>query len=716
MAAERQCPNAKSMPPARRQFGLSRGPADEYFAERMTGSCGIFRSGKARLHRRVLCFLALCCSGLAGGSTAVFGQSYLPLLTWSTLTPPPPAPPVSTRAAAALRWRTPQSEAPNRYSIGEPTDEEQAYLEFINRARANPTAEGLRLQATTDPQVVNAYDFFRVNLALMASQLAGIAPAPPLAFNLKLLTAARGHSADMFTNAFQAHTGTDGRGLSERATAQGYAWQRLGENVYSNAASVVAGHAAFEVDWGGSAATGGMQSPPGHRNSIHDPRFREIGIGVVLGSNGGVGPQWVTQDFGADASNKPLLSGVAYYDFNTNGFYDPGEGIGGVTVTVSGANFSAVTANSGGYTVPLPGDGTFTVAFSAAGLPVTARTVVVAGGVNVKADFVPAYAPPVIGGGTAAFLHRSNVLSFSPVGAATGYRVEQTRLVPYAAVEGAENGTNGVVAEISAGYAVITTAVHAGGAASFHLAMPVAKDQFLTLRPILRLGANSQLTFASRLNWATSGQIARAQLSPDDGVTWLDLWTQAGTGDSGDARLVTRSVSLAGFAGRNARVRFAYMFTGGSFFPQTDATVGYLVDDIAISDAQEVVSPVVTEIPGGTAFVFSPTNTTGCSFRVQAQIGTRWLGFGPTKDYVVVPAPTVQLAARRPPTGNQVQFDIGLTGGTAGRVMAESAPEIGGPYSPDPTAVLETITTGNEFRITAPLAGARRFYRVVVMP
>src|SRR5215208_4318672 len=38
-----------------------------------------------------------------------------------------------------------------QYSIGQPTDEEQLYLEFINRARANPPAEGARLAATADP-------------------------------------------------------------------------------------------------------------------------------------------------------------------------------------------------------------------------------------------------------------------------------------------------------------------------------------------------------------------------------------------------------------------------------------------------------------------------------------------------------------------------------------------------------------------------------------
>ena len=683
----------------------------------------VFRMSKARLHWGMVWAVGLLFGGLQGGSVVVFGQSFSPELAPPPMAPPP-APPVLSRPAPARLLRSPASVSPTRYLIGEPTDEEQLYLEFINRARANPTAEGLRWQVATDPDVLNAYASFQVNLALMVSQLAVIAPAPPLALNVNLTTSARGHSADMFTNVFQQHTGTDGRGPAERATAQGYAWQRIGENIYSYAESVVQGHAGFEVDWGGSLATGGMQSPPGHRNNIHDSRFREIGIGIVLGSNtktvsgvtSSVGPQLVTQDFGVDASNQPLLTGVAYYDFNTNGFYDLGEGIGGVTVTVSKAGFYAVTANSGGYTVPLPDKGTFTVTFSAPGLTATEQTVVVAGGANVKADFIPAYAAPAIGGGNRAFLNRSNVLSFSPVGAATGYRVEQTQLVPFAAVEGAENGTNGVLVEASPGYAVITTEVHAGGMASFHLAMPVAESQFLTLRPKLRLEAASQLTFASRLGFATASQTARAQISTDDGTTWQDLWTQAGTGGGGDAGFVARSVSLAGFAGRNARLRFAYTFTSGTFYPQTTSPVGFLVDDIAITNTREVLAPVVTEIAAGTTFGFSPTNTASYSLRVQAQIGMRRLGFGPAKDIAVGTAPRVQLAARPMPAGNQVEFDIGLVGGPAGTVVTESAPEITGPYSIDPTALLQTITPGSSYRMTAPLAGTRRFFRIQVLP
>src|SRR5439155_902234 len=72
------------------------------------------------------------------------------------------------------------------YSIGEPTDEEQVFVEFINRARANPQQEAQRLKNETDPDVLVAYDYFDVDLNLMVSQFASIAVAPPLSINPKL--------------------------------------------------------------------------------------------------------------------------------------------------------------------------------------------------------------------------------------------------------------------------------------------------------------------------------------------------------------------------------------------------------------------------------------------------------------------------------------------------------------------------------------------------
>jgi Cysteine-rich secretory protein family len=311
---------------------------------------------------------------------------------------PPPAPPV---IQGAVRFSTQSALAPTGqlYSIGDPTNEEQYYLELINRARANPTAEGVRLALSTDANVLSAYNAFGVNLVLMQAQFALIQPAPPLSMNSALMNAARAHSQNMLQNNYQGHTGPDGSLTTRLAgyTAGANGWS-IGENVYAYSKSVWYGHAGFEVDWGGSAVTGGMQSPPGHRQNIHSANFREVGVGVVLGSSGGsggVGPQLVTQDFGTVGGLLPFVTGVVYRDLNNNGFYDPGEGLGGVTVTIANVNSYAVTASSGGYSVPVPGSGNYAVTFNGGSAPTTQKNVSVLNGQNTKADYiVTGSAPP----------------------------------------------------------------------------------------------------------------------------------------------------------------------------------------------------------------------------------------------------------------------------------------------------------------------------------
>lgn len=300
---------------------------------------------------------------------------------------PPPAPPVISGSSFPMAKT--ESLTAQLYSIGDPTNEEQYYLELINRARANPTAEGLRLATTTDSNVLNAYSAFGVNLVLMQAQFVLIPPAPPLSMNATLTTAARAHSQNMLQNNYQGHSGPDGSLTTRLAsyTSGANGWS-IGENVYAYSKSVWYGHAGFEVDWGGTVLNGGMQSPPGHRQNIHSTTFREVGIGVVLGSNGGVGPQLVTQDFGWVGGLPPFVTGVVYRDLNSNGSYEPGEGVGGVTVTVSNTNSYAVTASSGGYSVPVAGSGNYTVTFSGGSVPTNQKNVSVSNGQNVKSDYV----------------------------------------------------------------------------------------------------------------------------------------------------------------------------------------------------------------------------------------------------------------------------------------------------------------------------------------
>jgi hypothetical protein len=71
----------------------------------------------------------------------------------------------------------------------------------------------------------------------------------------------------------------------------------MAENAYAYYSNTFRGHAGLQVDWGEDdiGISGGMQARRGHRANNHNSKFREIGVGVVTGRNGDVGPQLVKQ-------------------------------------------------------------------------------------------------------------------------------------------------------------------------------------------------------------------------------------------------------------------------------------------------------------------------------------------------------------------------------------------------------------------------------------
>ncbi len=634
---------------------------------------------------------------------------------------PPIPPPIEVRDLDGFR-PAPRPHGPGDalYSIGQPTDEEQLYLEYINRARADPAAEGTRLRTTTDPDVLSAYNSFGVDLDLMESQFAAIAPAAPLAMNAQLTAAARLHSEDMFTNEFQQHIGSDGSSPGQRVTAQGYSWITVGENIFAYAEGVFYGHAGFEVDWG--PGPGGMQTPPGHRTSIHSADFREVGVGVVIGSNGSVGPQLVTEDFATRQSATPLVSGVVYYDLNGNSFYDLGEGIGGVNVDVEPGTFYAVTANSGGYAVPVLGNGTYTVTFTAAGLATEQQFITVTGAKNVKVDYLPVYSPPMISGPDPAIARQANTYTFTAVGGASGYDWGQAAAGPFTEVEGAENGLTDFTVSTSSGYNVVVDNPNGAGHV-FHLAHPnPATDQILSYNRILLPGINAEVQFKSRLGTATAGQVARVQVSSDSGATWVDVFSQAGNGQPGEAVFTDHAASLASFAGAPILVRFVYDYTGGSFFPQTSTTplAGWAIDDLSFSNTEELTGMVTMSIPEGASFVFEPPDVGDYLLRVRATIGTRVLGWGPAKRVTASDAlpPPIVTVTEQTVSGGELLIDFEVTNYSPSLAFQlVTSQDLAGNWNPELSAILETLISDSKFRFTTSLGTApQRFYRVQATP
>jgi uncharacterized protein YkwD len=300
-----------------------------------------------------------------------------------------------------------------QYSIGDPTAYEQQSLEYLNLARADALVEANRLRDEPDSEIQDAYDFFEIEGQDIVDQFTWLVNnghmdqvAQPLSFQPQLLQAAQLHTQDMFQNIFQGHTSSSnppapfqaGDDLGDRLDAVGYNFQSAAENVYSTSESIPYGHAGFDVDWGTSTSPGhpaynaafndqGMQNPAGHRLNIHNGDFKEIGIGVINDTNGTVGPQLITQDFGYSGAVS-YITGVVFEDLNENDFYDIGEGRSGVRVDVDGSGYYAVSSTSGGYSIPVTEDGMYEVTFSGGGFGSFATMAEIIDGLNVKVDYL----------------------------------------------------------------------------------------------------------------------------------------------------------------------------------------------------------------------------------------------------------------------------------------------------------------------------------------
>lgn len=550
------------------------------------------------------------------------------------------------------------------YSIGDPTDAEQLYLELINEVRADPAGSAIALSTTTDPDILAAYQFFSVDLAKFVADTRGFPVAQPLAFEPRLIQAARGHSSWMLTNGIQAHNETDPGNpakvitTSDRITAVGYPWRTLGENVYAFSKSVSFGHAAFEVDWG--IGPGGMQDPPGHRLSNHAPQFREVGVGVVEGNGpNGTGPTSVTVDFATQRVETPFVTGVAYFDLNSNNRYDIGEGIGNIRVDVSGSSSFALTSASGGYAVP-SGEGERILQFSGTGLSTVSLTRTISGGLNTKADLRLIYPAPVAMGPGRGAVGKPLSYSYTPVPGAAKFRAKLVLIVTKPATLDGSRGLEDFATELGGTPQPLVD--RPGGGKAYHLTQtngvtPNWMEATGTYRP----KATGSLRWLSRLGWASSNQVARIQLTADGGTTWTNLWSKTGKGDAGDLTYTQQSVSLSAFAGQSVNFRFWYgtdfCTTNCAVFSQPDNAVGYHFDSVEFIDTEQLKPQSESVVPAGSPLVLTPTVTGNHEVSLQAISPRATWPWGPALPVEIVSSitpPTVTLGTGTPPAGGWV--------------------------------------------------------------
>lgn len=233
-----------------------------------------------------------------------------------------------------------------------PDQNEQQLIWLMNRARQNPTEEGIWLAQTQIPSIKQARKQYRVSERRLRKQFRKIRPSPPAAFDARLYTAALVHAQRLADKQKQNH-----RGQMKAIKRSGFPLASCRGNVFSYARDAVNAHAAFNIDWGNG--WGGTQRGVEHRKAIMSTEeiLDRVGIAIVNARDAKrVGPMVVVGNYCRerveDDDSINFFVGTVFIDANRNEQFDAGEGVSGVRVESNLSRWYAITADGGGYALP----------------------------------------------------------------------------------------------------------------------------------------------------------------------------------------------------------------------------------------------------------------------------------------------------------------------------------------------------------------------------
>ncbi|MCB9895865.1 MAG: hypothetical protein H6839_15570 [Planctomycetes bacterium] len=264
----------------------------------------------------------------------------------------------------------------------QPTPAEAAFIYELNRARQNP----------------DRYDAENS----LSGLIVGVTPQPPLALNLNLVNSARFHAAEMASNGYFGHQSqVTGDWPNQMAINAGYPLDSSfpGNNNYIESLAVT-GTSGSSITYAPNAALKALiidqgVSPPGHRYHMlgmtaFNATFREIGTGYAEGQGWTAGVNaaayWAIHT-GRRNTNPVWLTGFVYNDANSNGRYDQGEGLSGVTVSATGSTTGSVQSTTGGMYSMQVNAGTTNLSCSGGSFSGTATRSINVGTANLEVDF-----------------------------------------------------------------------------------------------------------------------------------------------------------------------------------------------------------------------------------------------------------------------------------------------------------------------------------------
>ncbi len=405
---------------------------------------------------------------------------------------------------------------------------------------------------------------------------------------------------------------------------------------------------------------GGGNEVVGHRRWLHYSKAQFMATGDVPFENPyyGANAIWVIGNFKAAPTPK-------FVAWPNKGFVPFGLVPARWSLSYPGANFASatVTMTQGvtnisttiiSQTTTNVADNT--IVWEPTGIvssgPDTPYTVTVAGisgsGVPTSYSYTVTLFDPNVLGDSAVIIGVNNpptlgaTYNFNSIAQADSYQLRVTTASAAGWTEGAEDPSTNIVATTTGSYPLRQTALKRTDFKAFQLAFPDYADQSFTITRDVIPSASSNLQFYDRGRFATTTSTLHAEISTDSGGTWTSIWSRNGVGgNSGlwDSSFISRSVSLAAYAGQIIRVRFILRLNGQSYYQGTDLNYGFFIDDVTVTSATELVNPTTTPLTGNaTSFTLNATTAgaalvanTSYYLRIRPNVGTRWFSYGAPK-------------------------------------------------------------------------------------
>lgn len=186
---------------------------------------------------------------------------------------------------------------------------------------------------------------------------------------------------------------------------------------------------------------------------------------------------------------------------------------------------------------------------------------------------------------------------------ADSYRLEVVRLAASGWTEGAETSpAPQVTADISSSYGLYSNlkGYRQGGALAFRLGLATTADEVdsFTIERQIVPGASSVLEFWTRRGAMSKTNALHAELSTDEGSTWTSVFALPGL-QKAEKKVLRQAVSLAPWADRSIRIRFAVRKTaGGTNLKWNAKSSGVWIDDIRVTDSATLVATHESVVPG----------------------------------------------------------------------------------------------------------------------